>query len=350
MIAHPTIRNAYHLLTILISFVVLIVIPSTLFALESPFSFRTAPIYAQTKIFLVAGSGQTANFAQEVLEQKRIWMRAGFSEEEIACYYATPNVREFRRDQEQFVRIAPLLSQCYPASVSLIRRHMQLIGRGHERPPFLYLYVTSHGERPLSYRVAKTRTDRMERKLLEEKSRYPVLNQYLLRIDGLEDHPASFEDLLSAYRAGEDPEELFMTPIYLRNLLEMSFKDVPKFLVLQGCYSGGFVEDPSQAFGDQGLKNLSPITLLTAARHDRASFGCEPGVVSTYFGGIYNEVLEGRGDDPRRMDWKALFERVKEKVKEKEIEEERRPPSEPTFYSNFPREGEAPAPEIQPNL
>ena len=335
----------FQLLTSLAVLISTLLIPTSLPAAEPLFSFRSAPLYAQTKIFLVAGSGQAANFAQEILEQKSIWQRAGFSSEEIACYYVSPTERDFRQDLVQFLEVAPQLSDCYPASVSLIRKHLKLIGKGKEKPPFLYLYFTSHGERPLAYQAAKTRSKKMERKILEEKSRYPVLNQYLLRIDGLPDGAASFNDLLASYREGMDPEELFLTPSYLRNLLEASYKDVPKFLVLQGCYTGGFLEDPNQG-SEGGLKSLFPLTLITAARFDRASFGCEPGVESTDFGGIYNEVLSSRADDPRRINWKALYEKVRAKVREREYKEDRSPPSEPAFFSNFGAEGEEP----QPNL
>jgi hypothetical protein len=294
------------------------------------------PLYTQTKIFLVAGSGKNANFAQEIVDQKKIWRKAGFSDEEIACYYVAPSSKELKGDEEQFLELASELSECYPASVALIRKHLQLIAKGNPKPPFLYLYMTSHGDRPLSYELTKSRGGLLEGKLLEERSRFPVLNQYLLRIDGLPDREDStFSDILKDYQLGKDPEELFMTPFYLRNLLEKSYKDVPKFLVLQGCYTGGFVEEPSEPFRDQTLRSLSALTLLTATRFDRTSFGCRPGENSTYFGGIFNEVLNQRAEDPRRMDWKALAGEVKEKVTVREKTEKHAPPSDPVFFSNY---------------
>jgi len=313
-------------------------LPALSLKAEEPiFSFRTLPLYVQTKIFLVAGSAKAANFAQEIIDQKKIWLRAGFTEEEIACYYVDPSPRELKGDERQFLNLAPELSGCYPASVALIRKHLQLIGKGQEKPPFLYLYVTSHGEPPLSYDLSKARSPRAEITLLEKKIKYPVLNQYLLRIDGLPDREGvTFSDLLNEYQEGKDPEDLFLTPLFLRNLLQTSFKDVPKFVVLQGCYTGGFADDPNPPFRDQTLTSLSPLTLLTASRFDRPSFGCQTGETSTYFGGIFNEVLNDMATDPLRMDWKGLFEQVKEKVKAREKAERQALPSEPVFFSNAP--------------
>jgi hypothetical protein len=321
-----------HLLTILAVWI----LPSlSLNAAEPHFSYRTFPLYAQTKIFLVAGSGKNANFAQEIVDQKKIWKKAGFADNEIACYYVIPSLKEFKGDAAQFSELAPELSDCYPASVALIRKHIRLIGKAKDKPPFLYLYMTSHGDRPLSYDLSKAHSLASEGRLSELKSRFPVLNQYLLRIDGLQDREAAtFSDILKDYQQGVDPEELFMTPSYLRNLLEGSFKDVPKFIVIQGCFSGGFVEEPSEAFRDQTLKSLPTLTILTASRFDRTSFGCQPGETRTYFGGIFNEALEGKAEDPRRMDWKALSDDVKVKVSAKEKIEKHLTPSEPVFFSN----------------
>jgi hypothetical protein len=304
---------------------------ATLRAGDSIFYFRTMPLYAHTKIFLVAGSGKSANFAQEILDQKKIWRKAGFSDDEIACYYVAPSPKELKGDEAQFLELAPELTDCYPASVALLRKHLQLIARGQVKPPFLYLYITSHGDRP--------------------QSGLPVLNQYFLRIDGLPDRETStFSDLLKDYQAGTDPEELFMTPSYLRNLLEKNFIDVPKFIILQGCYTGGFVEDPAEPFRDQTLKSLSSLTLLTASRFDRTSFGCKAGETSTYFGGIFNGVLAERAGDPRRMDWKGLSDEVKEKVKAREQAEKHSPPSEPVFFSNYsPSAPPGKAEDIQKN-
>src|SRR4051812_38651238 len=54
------------------------------------------------KYFLVAGGRDAANFAEEIIEQKRFLMTKGVPEREIACFYSIPFDSTFRRDQAHY--------------------------------------------------------------------------------------------------------------------------------------------------------------------------------------------------------------------------------------------------------
>ncbi len=301
---------------------------------NGPFSTRRSLPSSTPKIFLVAGSSQNANFAQEVIDQRKLWLARGYPENEIACYYVIPTRREFAEDREQFLSLIPDLASCYPASVKLLREHLILASLG---PPkdFLYLYVTSHGQRPISLRLQDVRSGDSDLRRLRKLAKYPVLDQYHLSVEGLPEGPAGERDILNAYRDGKDPRDLYFTPAYLRDLLDYHFAAVPKFIVLQGCFSGGFIGENHRPYVNQTLATVPRLTVLTASRFDRASFGCASGDETTYFGGEYNQVFANRLRHPPSMDWKELYEEVRERVSRLESAGEELDPSLPGFFSNY---------------
>ncbi len=272
---------------------------------ESLFQATTAPLPKQAKFFLVAGSSQSANFAQEIVDQKSLWLKAGYNDDEIACYYVVPYQREFEHDRKQFLALAPKLADCYPANMKLLRRHLKQAVRDGTRPPFLYLYVTAHGEQPDD-------TD-------------PILDQYRLKIEALPSGTVGESQLLKAYHRGMNPRDIYLTPKYLSTLLRHYYREIPKFIVLQGCYSGGFAE---------ALNTLPNLTILTAARHDRTSFGCQSGVKTTYYGGTFNQQLKRHLDSPLQIDWEQLHQNIGKKISRKEAREKELQPSLPVFLSN----------------
>lgn len=99
-----------------------------------------------------------------------------------------------------------------------------------------------------------------------------------------------------------------------------------RVVVVSACYSGGFIE---------ALK--SPRTLvITAARDDRQSFGCEHGREYTYFGeAFYRDSLSDESlqeASPARLpDFEAAFARAVEIVRDKEASEDLTP-SEPQIW------------------
>ncbi len=319
---------------------ILFLAPSLLFSLAEAkdlelFQTRMGEVSPSAQIFLVAGSSQNANFAQEVMDQKRMWERQGFSENQIACYFIVPDRKEFKDDEEQWRTLTPGLKNCYPASVRLLREHLRAAGQAPK--DFLYLFVTSHGQRPVSMRLKNRDPEDEGYRRLVELAKYPVMDQYLITVEGLPSGRAGEKDLLLALDRGMDPREVFLTPRYLREFLENYFPQTPKFLVLQGCYSGGFLKDPRRGHKKDNLKELDQMTVFTASRFDRASFGCEVEGHTTYFGGTFNEIFPDFIKNPLDIDWKGLFHVIKEKIVELEGEIPEIRPSEPLFFSNYRR-------------
>jgi hypothetical protein len=131
-----------------------------------------------------------------------------------------------------------------------------------------------------------------------------------------------------------DPEEVFLTPRYLFQFMQKEFSNTPKYLVLQGCFSGGFLVDPRKKQWDTLLTHLKKATVLTAARHNRESFGCDPGDRTTYYGEVFNKVLKGAGSTPVTIDWRAFHTTLKEGVTALETKMEVENPSDPAYFSN----------------
>lgn len=297
------------------------------------FKARSKPLSPNTKIFLVAGSSQNANFAQEIIDQRRLWKSIGFRDDEIACYYIIPKQGEYKRDNDQYVWLSLWLPACYAASAKLIREHLHQIAK--KRPPFLYFYMTSHGKKPVTLELEKTDPSRKKYQRLKRLAQYPVLDQYRLMIEALADGPAFENEIFDAYKKGTNPRNLYFTPAYLRETLLKFPTNTPKIIVLQGCYSGGFIEDHQVNFKEKLLTSVPQLTLITAARYDRTSFGCSAGPITTYFGGAFNQVLSNYLGNPPQMDWRSIYKEVKGKVSLLETDLEKYQPSLPAFFSNY---------------
>ncbi|MBI3544410.1 MAG: hypothetical protein HY075_14150 [Deltaproteobacteria bacterium] len=302
---------------------------------ESVFRASAAPVSRRAKIFLVAGSSLAASFAREIIDQKALWLGAGFHEDEIECYYVVPLQEDFNGDPKLFRELAAAVAGCHPANAKLLRQHLRETAA--RKPPFLYLYVTSHGDKPSPQTLAEARKTDDDYWALTRESRYPVLDQYTMLVEGLPDGTATGAEIFGAYRGGMDPADLYLTPRYLREALAAGFEKVPKFVVLQGCFSGGFVEEEEDHYRADLLTRLPELTVLTAARHDRSSFGCEPGSRTTFYGGAYNEALARFiRPDPRAIDWRKLHETVAAHVVALEKREKAKPPSLPQFFTSAP--------------
>lgn len=300
--------------------------------------YHEGPLPLRAKIFLVAGGHDAANFAQEVVDQHRIWRAAGFAEDEIVCYWAKPTRRAFAADTAQYRSLAEKLRTCHRASPQLLRRHLETVARRHavmKNIPFVYLYITSHGSRSVladaedspraRVREAAASASPCERELLDT----PAMVLGSDRAGGL--HVPS---ILAALRAGAEPNDVLLTPASLQATLAGVGSEVPKIVVLQGCYSGGFIGTDGDPRNLDGLATLPSLTLLTAARHDRASFGCQTGTDRTEFGGAYNRVLARTAGlrEPPLVDWHSVYTRTRARVERRERKTLDRARSHPRFF------------------
>lgn len=298
------------------------------------FTVSEAPPSPAARVFLFAGSSQNANFAQEVVDQRHMWLEAGVPDEAIACFYVPPYQEELEADYEQYVSLAEALSRCHLATVPALRRHLAAAAEGAGGGDALYLYVTSHGAAPADQRLATLQRGDPGYWNTRRLSRYEPMNRHRIAVEAMEDGPAGPMELLGALRLGGRPEDLYLTPDTLRAMLDDGWANQPKIVVLQACYSGGFIADPADPRPEERLTALTNITILTAARYDRASFGCGGDDHTTYFGGFLGDVLTEHPALPAEQDWRSVFADTAYRVEELERLTGQEPPSLPGFYSD----------------
>jgi hypothetical protein len=102
----------------------------------------------------------------------------------------------------------------------------------------------------------------------------------------------------------------------LARALSRGCGESPTVVIVSGCYTGAFVE---------GAMAQPNRIILTAARADRPSFGCQAGRRFTFFDACLIEAL------PRSATWRAAYGATKSCVAEMERRLGARP-SEPQAY------------------
>lgn len=281
--------------------------PPTPPSLFDDLPYNEQPVSKDARIFLVAGGDDIANFAAEVVDQRAQWQRAGFSPNQIECYYAKPSAQAWSEDRPQYTALAPALSSCHRADPARLREDLRAVAATD--PDFIYLYVTAHGvatQLPADARVRGLSAS--ERAFFEQ----PAL--------GLDAGPAPRlgrrRGQLRALRRGDDPLDILATPAWLVDALSSFDRRVAKFVVLQACYSGSFIgHHVGDAPGQETTLQAIPNTVaMTATAAERPSFGCGPGRARTYFGSAFLASLRvalGETEaSPSALDWAALFERT----------------------------------------
>jgi len=115
-----------------------------------------------------------------------------------------------------------------------------------------------------------------------------------------------------------------LAPSELARALSGGCAAVPTVVIVSGCYSGGF------AAGAMAKPNR---IILTAARRDRPSFGCQVGRTYTVYDQCLLDSLPKTADWalPKAADWRAVFDRTKSCVSRMEHAQGERP-SEPQAY------------------
>ncbi|MEZ4380312.1 MAG: hypothetical protein R3A79_03125 [Nannocystaceae bacterium] len=290
-----------------------------------------APLPERARIFLVAGGVDVANFAAEVIEQRRFWRAQGFADDAIACYYARPTKAGFRGDRRQYRRLFRALEGCYAASTATVRAH--LAAAAERRPPFLYLYVTTHG-------VDSLVGDSGDALPPDERS---LLDRYVLQLGEGPGAGARAPAIVAAYRDGAPREELLFTPDVLADALARFPAETPKLVVLQGCHSGGFLAEPRGRAAE--IQRIPNLTAIASARYDRTSFGCDAGPDRTYFGALFAHLLRGyAGRSPPEIPWRTLFAELRAALRELEERKGVRA-SLPVFFTSRVTDGAGAGPD-----
>lgn len=108
----------------------------------------------------------------------------------------------------------------------------------------------------------------------------------------------------------------YLTPAQLDRMLSSGCASVPTIVVVSSCYSGGFAAPP--------MTRPNRI-ILTAARSDRASFGCGAGFTYNIFDQCFLGALDGA------LTWRDVAVRTKGCVATREAAM-KQPASEPQAY------------------
>ena len=296
--------------------------------------YNRAPLSPKAKIFLVAGGADIANFLQEIVDQREYFLKLGYQPEEIVCYYVKPTSSDYSTDQAQFAALAPKASGFYLAAPHILSRH--LIAAAGNSPEFVYLYVTSHGRQPLIPGVTLSEQPRPDEVyLIQKHSNFS--SQFRLDLMGGPSGHMNLRMRVAALDDGITPENLFLTPRYLKQTLSAFPASTPKVVVLQGCYSGGFVRTDVKPLQGDALSTLPSIVLLSASSSDRQSFGCQTDKEYTYWGGLYVHTLRDEYASPiPETPWALVAASVEEKVDDLEIQLglPETKASNPVYFSN----------------
>ena len=274
--------------------------------------YNTGSTGGRGRVFLVALGADVANFAQEVVDQREMWLRSGVSADQIVCYYTKPTSSGYKSDQAQFESLVRHLGDFYPASPGLIAQHLG--EAAHQSPDWIYVYLTGHGSAPLSHR--KRPSDLGSPAGTYVLQEFPELDDYSLASDTAEARTVNLVMKLHAAQQGVDRSELFLTPAVMHRWLRVFPASTRKIVVLQGCYSGGFLRrDPDfPAIGMKTLEQVANLVAVAAARGDRTSFGCDPGSSRTVFGDAWIKALSKQLDKGQETDWTAVYTEVREAV------------------------------------
>jgi hypothetical protein len=105
----------------------------------------------------------------------------------------------------------------------------------------------------------------------------------------------------------------YLSPLLMSRLLDASCRELPTVVIASGCFSGSFAQPPVSA------KNR---VILTAARPDRPSFGCNAGLRYTIFDRcVLENLIKG-------VAWPVVMNKARGCVAAEE-EKMNVPPSEP---------------------
>ncbi len=269
----------------------------------SPMIFGDGKGDLPAKAVLVAGSSEVANFAQEVAFVRGLLVEKGIKAEETSCFYANPDPISYQGDRKQFDELKNFLSDCRPATREEILRTIQ---KGlSANPETFVLYASSHGQAPQD-------APKLEKDEQDCLSRAPalVLDSGRSECDKMND--LTPESIASIIPEGNTSRKVF---------------------IFQGCFTGGFISNTDDPKSDpSALAKLPHMTILTASRSDRSSFGCDAGTLTTIYGGAFTHVLLEEKAPLASIPWLDLHKDIANIVDRAEQKIRLRPSSEPQFF------------------
>jgi hypothetical protein len=311
-------------------------------------------ISPEARIFLVAGGRDSANFAQEVVDQRKFWLAQGYTASQIECFYVIPPPSQ-SDDAAQFLSLEEDLRHCHLAAPDIILAAITEVAQNYQ-PDFFYLYVTSHGTdpplaRPVPGQLRRNPAAAWYVQAHAEAQANPLsaarqwFSPYRMEVEGMGNASRwGWMSFSTRYlNAQQHPEirveDQLFTPKHLAGALQKIPARVKKIVVLQACHSGGFLLPADAAPApEETLVTVENITVLTAARADRTSFGCDSSEHTTYYGGALQRVLDAApGESIPLRKWQQVHEQISDKVWDLESEQKipSRERSLPQYFSNW---------------
>jgi len=110
----------------------------------------------------------------------------------------------------------------------------------------------------------------------------------------------------------------YLPPSGLDRLLSGPCSDRPTVVITSGCFSG--------VYADSGAMRTANRVILTAARRDRSSFGCNASLRFTLFDDCILQAID------RGLPWRTVMDRARACVAQHEQEADDHPPSEPQLF------------------
>lgn len=110
----------------------------------------------------------------------------------------------------------------------------------------------------------------------------------------------------------------YLPPGILDRLLAGPCSDRPTVVIASGCFSG--------VYSDSRAMRAPNRVILTAARRDRASFGCNASLHFTVFDQCILQAID------RGLPWRTVMDRARACVAQHEQEADYHPPSEPQLF------------------
>jgi hypothetical protein len=276
-----------------------------------PFALRadTRPPKA-LKVLLVATSDDGARFASSVLKMRQTWLDRGIRPDEIACYLTAPIERRWEKYSDLYESMRPSFSGCYPATLPLLRKHLAAVAKNP--PEFVHVMLSGHGGAPLEI---------LER--LDDQEGLDELRKLQKLVPGIGHWNIPFEEhgefsWPERLLRGEPLDDVVLTPVGLAELLKLLPETTRKVVVLQGCFTGGFLE--AWTVGGRKTSLLAEVpnlTVLTSAAATRYSFGNFMDDSGVFADGL-TSALAAQKTTASRLDWKKVYEHAAREVESAE--------------------------------
>jgi hypothetical protein len=295
---------------------------------------------SSTKIMLIAGSRDSAEFVKEITDQKKYWLSQGYKNDEISCYYVPP-LKQHTKDPVRFAALSEELKDCFYADLAVLAYHFRLLGSSSASQ--LYIYITSHGSKPFKdwdFSDVTDPSDKEElRQLLSMKSwSSPFTIDIEERYDPEDGEGWDNTNWRIWHLAIKYPDaanKYLLTPESFRKMLTALPSRMQKNIILSTCYAGGFLLPGDDM--EKALISLPNIRIMTASAADRKSFVRNSTKSNSDFDEAFFDAL--RENNIRRfedIDWSRLYAAIQKKVDQKEDDRnvENSSRSLPQFFSN----------------